>query len=320
MNQQANQYPARLYSVGTGTGTGLTLNFPCMPDVLELSRESTYDVQSSPLHPDGIIHIYKSTSPMVVPITFKLHAQDDRYCNGPLDLLFVAAMLQAFTLPMAYGGTVGLNLTPASPDSNGFFALGSEAVFAGNQASSLAGGGVPPRYPPVCILDLVSTTNATGPEGPVNPVGPTGKQGSLGSQPSPGIRMVGYVRSASAKLMGPWLQVQGGGFGDRNLPSRAEFTFSFVHAPNYRNSFELSAAQAQTAIDNAAKQSGASSLAGAASIITGQAYSEFVRDYLYNAVLLAQQYNGPGQALVLGAIGTSTPAPVPLVSPNAPAA
>ena len=270
------KYPARLYSIDSNGNDGLTIEFPAMPETLTLARESQYEVHSSPLHPDGAMHIYKSTNSLSVPVSFKMHAQDDRSCDGPMDLLTMAANLHALSLPMLQ--LPGAAKTLLSRTSGNV--VGTEKftlVSAPSGGSTQGGGGADassgiPRFPPVCVLDLVTSVGGSG--------------------SGFGVRIVGYVRAVDVKLKGPWMQVKGGNWGTRNLPSSAEFSFTFVSAPNYRNKWDAG----QTAHGG-----GGSFAAGQQQL--GQGYAELVRDAFYDTLALADRAITPATAVALGGVG-----------------
>ena len=80
----------------TDTTDYLKINFPCMPDSIELARSAEYMVVPSQVMPDGL-HQYKWTNPLVIPFSFKLHAFDEEFCpNGALSLLETVALLHSF--------------------------------------------------------------------------------------------------------------------------------------------------------------------------------------------------------------------------------
>ncbi len=226
--------PARLYSTGKGS-SGLTLYFPVPPETIPLARESEFVSVKGQVYPDGCVHNYQGTSLLTVPLTFKVNAQDDRCVDSPIELLYMAAALHAFVLPMAT--TSITNSFRPAPKDGSTFKLGTETGLSGARSTG-AGGSIPPLvYPPACVLDLVTTS---------------GK----GNNGGPGIRFYGYVKSVEAKLMGPWLQVEDGQWADRNLPSRAEFSLTFVHAPSYQNVVVKGNLQTQAEMESAANQSG----------------------------------------------------------------
>jgi hypothetical protein len=73
-------------------------------------------------------------------------------------------------------------------------------------------------FPPACLLDLISVGDRNG---------------------APGIRCYGYVSGVNVKLKGPWMRgaTEYGPNGIRNVPTSAEFSFTFVHAPGFSNYF-----------------------------------------------------------------------------------
>jgi hypothetical protein len=226
---------AQLYSLSSdfsgGSGGGRTrteesddqivINFPNLPDEISLDRDTEWRVTPSPLLPDGF-HVYDHTAPLAIPLSFKLHAFDDYSINGPETLLQIAAKLHALTLPIISGRTSVRSTSSASP-GNGTSASAEatkDTATGGAPATidSVASDGEQPYYfPPACVLNLM-----------VGSGGPNGL----------GILCVGYVKSVSAKLKGPWLS-SGDASANRNLPSAADFSFVFVHAPNYTNSLDL---------------------------------------------------------------------------------
>lgn len=226
---------AQLYSLSSeelqGSGLGrsraeesddqIVINFPSLPDEISLDRDTEWRVTPSPLLPDGF-HVYDHTSPLAIPLTFKLHAFDHYSVNGPETLLQIAAKLHALTLPIISGRT-SVRPTSSADPGNGT-SISAEA--GKNEATgsaplvvdSVTSDGEQPYYfPPACVLNLM-----------VGSGGPSGL----------GIICIGYVKSVSVKLKGPWLSSDDASI-NRNLPSSADFSFTFVHAPNYTNSLDL---------------------------------------------------------------------------------
>lgn len=225
----------------------VSINFPSMPDVIELARSADYAVLSSQAFPDGI-HQYRSTSPLEIPVSFKLSAHDSEYCpKGAYTLLQLASVLQSLTLPFGPEGsplTVSRNLVDGTDSQS----MAARANGERKLEYSLASNDI---YPPaVCYLELIMTDNS-----------------------GPGVACVGYVKSVSAKLMGPFLRGQGLA---KNLPSAGDFSFTFVHYPGYQNAFTLDQRLAQTT--------------------EAQAFADTVRRQLYNTRHLLNQgtpYHGP---------------------------
>ncbi len=207
--------------------------FPSMPEVIELAREADYRQTSAPYTPDGI-HLYKKTLPLTIPISFSLHYQDPFCSQGGLSLLLIAAKLHSLILPINnsadrsnigvtvdkyYGsaatGATGSGKAPNVPEGASAPPTGgAEESIAFNNNSGMAST----VFPPACLLDLISVGDRNG---------------------APGIRCYGYVRSVNAKLKGPWMRgaIEYGPDGIRNVPTSADFSFVFVHAPGFSNYF-----------------------------------------------------------------------------------
>ena len=234
-----------------------SIDFPAMPESIELARSAEYKVVTNMVVPDGV-HQYWYTSPLQIPFTFNLHYLDDKYCpDGALTLLRIAARLHALILPF---GDSKLQVTAANDaplGSNGQPDPGAPAP--GAEANKLKNAQTPsgPSFvaqnsakfdpPPTCRLELMFTTDD-----------------------EPGIVCVGYLKDVKAVLKGPWLRGPGRSF---NLPTAGEFGFTFVHRPGHGNSFSNQAA-------NSSQQA--------------QAYADFVRQNFYNtrALVLSGNYRG----------------------------
>lgn len=200
----------------------LAIDFPSMPDVIELARSADYNVTYNPVLPDGL-HVYRGTKPMDIPFSFRLHAFDENYCpQGALTLLKIAARLHAFVLPLATDPSGWVNPVEKQPPpgANGQPAAGqgTETEVAHDAANNaeyqtgMVNGKRGAFYPPVAAwLHLMWIDDG-----------------------QPGISCFGYVREVSVKFMGPWLRGQNGAF---NLPSAADYSFTFVHRPGHSNSF-----------------------------------------------------------------------------------
>jgi len=230
-------------------GDDMAIDFPSMPDSIELNRAAEYVVHNNIQLPDGI-HMYKATKPLEIPFSFKLHAFDEDYCpEGALTLLKIAARLHAFVLPISSGRlnvsvlskTDADKLRPTPTDGqpvagkkdDGQIDADSQGTFS-TQAST-DDGKSGSFYPPVVAwLHLMWI-----------------------SKNRPGISCLGYVREVSVKLFGPWLR--GPDDSDSfNLPSSAEYSFIFMHRPGYSNSVGFSntvvATRPGVSIDAAAKE------------------------------------------------------------------
>lgn len=200
-----------------------------MPDSIELSRSANYQVTPGYVTPDGL-HLYNHTEPMQIPISFSLHAFDQDYCkDGAMTLLNLAARLHALVLPINDGkGAVNVqaNSRVAAVAASPGDAKKNEAAVAARAETppslgvdSAGYGSVSP--PPTCLLDLFYTADG-----------------------SPGLVCVGYVKDVKVVLKGPFLR---GPNKSYNLPSSAEFSFTFVHRPGHSNNQSYNGAGGGTA-------------------------------------------------------------------------
>ena len=227
-----------------------SIDFPAMPETIELARQADYKVISNMVVPDGV-HQYRFTSPLSIPFSFTLHSMDDEYCpEGPLTLLRVAARLHAMLLPFGESNAMQVSIGNDAPIVAGRPNPGAKK--AGADPSVLASAAEPDATfttsenakfdPPVtCRLELMFTKES-----------------------EPGIVCNGYVKDVRAVLKGPWLRGPDRAF---NLPSSGEFSFTFVHRPAHYNSFS--------------KQNG---ITGGGQV---QAFAEYVLDKFYNTKGLA---------------------------------
>jgi len=285
------------------TATATSVDFPAMPDTIELVRSTEYAVSSNLVAPDGI-HQYKSTRPLEIPVSFKLHSFDDSYCaKGALTLLQLAARLHSFTLPISTfkrqtsvapvsGTPITTDPTTAKPVQQGNpGSAPSESAAAPSTSSTNAqvtGGGKGGIFPPVtCWLHLMY----------------------IGEQ-QPGISCFGYVKDVRVVFGGPWLRGVKSSF---NLPTSADFSFTFVHVPGYGNAQGYGGGFTNTATDTPL------------SAATVQAFADDVSQNLYNTAYLVQatSYQGldnpptpalPPTANSTPASSTSTPSAVPPVN------
>jgi len=238
------------YDPFAGLDQFVAINFPAMPDSVELARSVEYFVVTNPVMPDGF-HQYRLTQPMAIPFSFKLSSMDKDYCpRGALSLLELAALLHSFSLPISKNSSpqVYVRRAGATSDAPGNSAAAQEA--RGQAADTAytveAGSDTDEFYMPVTLrLELIWIDSN-----------------------SPGVVCTGYVRDVSAKLNGPWLRGPKNSF---NLPSSADFSFTFVHVPGHGNNFNI---RNQTAI-------------GAAT--SNQAYADTVKDKLYNTLELSAE-------------------------------
>ncbi len=231
----------------------ISIDFPAMPDTIELGRTAEYLVQGGQYMPDGM-HQYKMTRPLEIPISFKIHSFDQQYCKkGALTLLQLAARLHSFVLPISTlnrgSSTVPLaqqvvKAPGKATDADQKAAASSDSVYQlqGNGGSSLGGMSAPVT----CWLHLMWI-----------------------GQDQPGISCVGYVREVKVQFNGPWLRGPSRSF---NLPSSADFSFTFIHRPGHGNTPSFSAAPLDP-----------NSLS-----LSTQAYADDVRERLFNTRSLVQ--------------------------------
>jgi hypothetical protein len=208
------------------------IEFPMLPDSLEISRSADYQVTNNRMLPDGI-HIYEKTKPLEIQISFKLYAMDPYYCKkGALTLLEYAAKLQSIVLPIKADKTSNtLEMAeikppentennpaitaPLKPPKNTENNLENSGQKNENLQVRFKNGGF--AYPPaVCFLHLMSAGDG-----------------------QPGIRGIGYVSNVRTRFNGPWLK---GPNGSYNLPTSAEYDFTFVNNPGYTNLLGFSSA------------------------------------------------------------------------------
>lgn len=218
---QANGDDGR--TVGSEADDQIVINFPNLPDEIDVMRTSEWRVTQSPLLPDGF-HMYDHTSPLELPFTFKIHAFDDYSVNGAETILQIAAKLHALQLPIINSKQTG----KITRDSGGVPESSTDAAkeAKGSSPNEDLGTGLSVEndkygtnyfFPPACVLNLM-----------IGSGGPTAL----------GICCIGYVKNVSTKLKGPWLN-SGRADINRNLPSMGEFSFTFVHAPSYTNSLNF---------------------------------------------------------------------------------
>lgn len=259
-------------------GNDLAIDFPSMPDSIDLNRSADYSVTYNPVLPDGL-HLYRGTRPMEIPFSFKLHSFDDNYCpEGALTLLKIAARLHAFVLPGSTRKNLVVQYAPAAlpaSTNDGKPAAGqksSDEITADAQANvnfkvSTDAGKSGSFYPPVVAwLHLMWI-----------------------SKDRPGISCLGYVKEVGVKLLGPYLRGPDGSF---NLPSAAEYSFVFVHRPGYSNSVGITGTGGKTSISDQIN-----------------ATAEDVKERLYTTYNLihAASFRGLGE--------DTAPAPAPAATP-----
>lgn len=189
----------------------IVIEFPAMPDEFTLRRSALYTESPSIYNPDGL-HTFTGVNPLHIDFSFRLHQADRVYCpNGPYTLLEVAAYLHALILPIQTG-----TINPSDTYAYSAQAVGNTSRL---DAGSLEAKSVRPTTasilqraitrPTTCQLELMET-------------GPN----------RAGILCRGYVKDVSARFLGPFLRGKGNIY---NLPTAAEYSFTFVHVPGYQN-------------------------------------------------------------------------------------
>lgn len=186
----------------------LSVDFPAMPDSIDLNRSAEYNV-SVPINLADGIHQFKGTRPLEIPFAFRLHSFDQQYCpNGAFTLLQLAARLHSFVVPIDTGDkAVPAKAGSTSSNSDSDIEKKAAEPDGGTDSVSVIGNKIVP--PVTCRLEIIFT-----------------------GQDSPGIACTGYVREVGVKLNGPWLR---GPDKSANLPSSADFSFVFVHHPGHGN-------------------------------------------------------------------------------------
>lgn len=187
----------------------VSIDFPAMPDSVELARSTDYAISTNIALPDGV-HQYRGTNPLKIPFSFRIHSNDSQYCpQGALTLIKIASRLHSYVLPLSDDQTALVTAATAAPKSG----TGSEGQINHDASTNenvfrVLGSGK--LFPPVtCWLHLMFIED---------------KQ--------PGISCVGYVSEVAAKFNGPWLR---GNNGEFNLPTSCDYSFTFVHLPNHGN-------------------------------------------------------------------------------------
>lgn len=189
--------------------TELSVDFPAMPDFIDLNRSADYNV-TVPINLADGVHTFRGTRPLEIPFAFRLHSFDQQFCpRGAFTLLQLAARLHSFVVPIDTGETaIPAKAGAVVSSSDSHVEKNAAGADGGNDSVSVIGNKIAP--PVTCRLELIFT-----------------------DQSSPGIACTGYVREVSVKLNGPWLRGPG---KSSNLPSSADFAFVFVHHPGHGNS------------------------------------------------------------------------------------
>lgn len=235
-----------------------SIDFPSMPDAIELARQTDYMVVNNMVIPDGV-HQYRFTSPLQIPFSFNLHYLDEEYCpDGALSLLRIAARLHALTLPFG--------------DSKMQVSVGNDAPLDAQDK--------PQPQAPTPKDEAQQNKLAQEPQGPTfvaqnntkfDPPATCRLELMFTKENEPGIVCVGYIKDVRAVLKKPWMRGPGRAF---NLPTWAEFGFTFVHRPGHGNAF--------------------SNLNPGVQSQQSQAYADLVRQNFYNTRQLAISGNYRG--------------------------
>lgn len=234
--------------------TGFTsINFPAMPDAIDLARRAEYVTPAAYGMPDGM-PVYKSTSMLKIPFSFKLHYADIEYCvKGAKTLLEVAGLLHALVVPFGpeyvpttWGAMVEDYVKEKQKEAKEGQQNDSQVKY---MASEPTYNLTPPPdiFPPAtCLLELIRT-----------------------EFDSVGIACIGYIEEVRARLLGPWMRSHVP--GSQNLPTACEYEFTFVHHPGHGNAFRTNSRVQEQ-----------------------QAYAKTVKERLYNTVALITNTNYRG--------------------------
>jgi hypothetical protein len=235
---------------------------PHLPEEMEFPRENTFEnVGSNIATPDGL-WIYKSTSPLELSFDFTLNFRDPLCVQGAKTLLDIGARLQAMQMPISNNPLANSKNSTgaasnkaasiqASNSANNTVNLSDEAsVNAAISAITSQAGDSSLKFPPACSLRLIQAGT-----------------GELG------VNCVGFVKSTSVKLHGPYLQTvdQSEGY---NLPSAATYRFTFVHNPAYTNFYGSTSNQD-----------------GVSGIVQSNAFAADIYNYFYSTTYLTDKLN-----------------------------
>jgi hypothetical protein len=229
---------------GNSAAGPIIINFPCMPESLELARQSAYNPTTSMVTPDGF-HIYDHTDPLRIPLKFSLASVDTDYVgeDGAYALVYIAASLHALVMPVGNSSTTAqASSLPATNGSEASMVANANSLSTSGQSSTTntsAGNAAGLYFPPACLLAIMMATNMPG------------------GRPNMGVNCTGFVERVSVTFRGPWLQ---GTFDEsaplRNLPSFADYEFVFVHQPGYTNNFPALSTAANAAANSGAPAPG----------------------------------------------------------------
>lgn len=259
------------YNPGVNGVQPLTLYFPAMPESIDLDRSADYFIENNIIFPDGF-HVYTKTNPLPIPISFKLHAMDPVYCakNGAMTLLQVAAFLHSALLPVPQTSQSGVAQQYATASPVAAQSTGAPAPVLNDQTSTQIGAATVDQ-----TQQVFSSTFASSFYGP-----PAFQlQVIFAGNGNPGINATGYIKDVRVKLKEPWLQGRNGAF---NLPTSADYEFTFMHVPGYTDIYS----------------NDKSTTTSAANILV-QAYSDTVLNQLFNTQGLTTAANGQGQTTKL---------------------
>jgi hypothetical protein len=219
-NQTMQQVLGALQNQGLQGSQIVSIDFPAMPDTLELARSADYAVQSNLVLPDGV-HQYRGTKPLEIPVSFRLHGFDSQFCKmGALTLIQLAARLHAFILPIS---PFGAN-TVIAPKAVANQQPGKGKSTDPQQETDAQGN-------TVYAADL-SASNAKSASGNISAPVTCWLHLMWVGDDRPGISCIGYVRDVKVVFGGPWMRGPNNSF---NLPNWAEYSFTFVHRPGHGN-------------------------------------------------------------------------------------
>ena len=250
-----------------------SIDFPAMPEQIELARNAEYRVQTNMVVPDGV-HMYRGTNPLEIPFEFKLHYLDKEYCKeGALTILNVAARLHALIAPLG-DSQLQVTVQNDSPlDQNGQTDRGAkppgteaaQGARAGQNSSSSGGVNQQATTSEGATITADSTNK-------IDPPVTCRLELMYTSTDGPGVVCNGYIKNVKAVLLRPWLRGPNGAF---NLPSAGVFSFVFVHRPGHGNWYS--------------NRSGVAAVSQQA-----QAYADIIRNRLFNTRMLQTdaQYRG----------------------------
>ena len=225
------------------------IHFPSMPDSIDLVRQANYIVTSNFLVPDGV-HQFRDVAPLEIPFKFSLHAFDDDCPEGSLTLLRIAGQLHALQVPIntnpnlnVEAKAVGFNYSGVSMaqevedlekeyrSTNDSVVLSRLNDAKNRMASTRNEAGTQQRADTPAEVNV---KNGQEVESVKMPVAVYLDLISAGTN-QPGVACVGYIKAVDVKLKGPFLRGQQS--DQYNLPTSADYAFTFVHRPGHTNDF-----------------------------------------------------------------------------------